>query len=191
VDLLPTKSELRRRMRRLRARLADPAAAAGAAARLPPRLLLPYQVVASYYPQGSEFDPAAVAARFAAAGAQLAMPVAERPEAPLAFRLWRPGERLQPDAYGIPSPPPQAPHLMPDVVLTPLLGFDRRGGRLGQGGGHYDRTLANLRAAKRVFVLGLAYAGQEIEEVPAEPHDQRLDAILTETGYIEVAAKEI
>ena len=59
-------------------------------------------------------------------------------------------------------------------------------GRLGQGAGHYDRAIANLRAIKPVFVLGLAYAGQEVDALPMEPHDQRLDAILTETGYIEV-----
>ncbi|HEY9216874.1 MAG TPA: 5-formyltetrahydrofolate cyclo-ligase, partial [Phenylobacterium sp.] len=82
-----------------------------------------------------------------------------------------------------------AAQVAPDLVLAPLLAFDRRGHRLGQGAGHYDRTLANLRAAKPVWVVGLAYAGQEVEEIPAEPHDQRLDAILTETGYIE-ALKE-
>ncbi|HEY9233988.1 MAG TPA: 5-formyltetrahydrofolate cyclo-ligase, partial [Phenylobacterium sp.] len=71
------------------------------------------------------------------------------------------------------------------LVICPLLAFDRRGARLGQGGGHYDRTIEALRAEGPVFVLGLAYAGQEVEGLPAEPHDQRLDAILTESGYIE------
>ena len=71
------------------------------------------------------------------------------------------------------------------MVIAPLLAFDRGGGRLGQGGGHYDRTLEALRVQGRVFVVGLAYAGQEVAEVPSQPHDQKLDAILTETGYIE------
>ena len=66
------------------------------------------------------------------------------------------------------------------------MAFDRTGARLGQGAGHYDRTLENLRKGGRVFVLGLAFAEQEVARIPAEPHDQRLDAILTETGYIEV-----
>ena len=74
----------------------------------------------------------------------------------------------------------------PDLVIAPVPAFDRRGGRVGQGGGHYDRTLEALRAGKKVFVLGLAYSGQEIEAAPMESHDQKLDAILTETGYIEV-----
>jgi 5-formyltetrahydrofolate cyclo-ligase len=71
-------------------------------------------------------------------------------------------------------------------MITPLLGFDRRGGRIGQGGGHYDRTLAALRAHRPIFALGLAYAGQEVARAPNEPHDQRLDAMLTEIAYIEV-----
>jgi 5-formyltetrahydrofolate cyclo-ligase len=75
----------------------------------------------------------------------------------------------------------------PNLIIAPLLGFDRRGGRLGQGAGHYDRTLADLRKDRPVFVLGLAYAGQEVEAVPIDAHDQRLDAILTETAFMEVA----
>jgi len=93
------------------------------------------------------------------------------------------------DAFGIPAPGPNAAEVLPDIVFAPLLAFDRLGGRLGQGAGHYDRTLAILRARQPVFVIGLAYAGQEIAAVPMDAHDQRLDAILTETGYIEVARK--
>jgi 5-formyltetrahydrofolate cyclo-ligase len=71
-------------------------------------------------------------------------------------------------------------------VVAPLLAFDRAGRRLGQGAGHYDRALAELRAVRPVFVLGLGFSGQEVDELPHEAHDQRLDAILTETDYIEV-----
>ena len=182
------KTELRRRMRAVRARLADPLAGALAAERLPAAHLRA-GIVSGYHPLGGEMDPSPLLARLAAAGAQLALPVAESRHAPLTFRAWRPGDAQLPDAFGIPSPTADAPAVAPDLIIAPLLAFDRRGGRLGQGAGHYDRTLANLRAVRRVFVLGLAYAGQEIDEVPTEPHDQRLDAILTETGYI-VAAKE-
>jgi 5-formyltetrahydrofolate cyclo-ligase len=73
--------------------------------------------------------------------------------------------------------------LEPDLVITPLLAFDLFGGRLGQGGGYYDRTLEALRARKPVVALGLAYAGQQIARAPVEPHDQTLDAILTEKAY--------
>jgi 5-formyltetrahydrofolate cyclo-ligase len=100
--------------------------------------------------------------------------------------LVRAGDVAKPDAFGNPSPPASAPEVFPNLIIAPVLAFDRRGGRVGQGGGHYDRTLEALRARGEVFVLGLAYAGQEIASVPSEAHDQALDAILTETGYIEV-----
>ena len=95
--------------------------------------------------------------------------------------------RLEPDAWGVPAPPHVSPEVEPDLVVAPLLAFDRAGRRLGQGAGHYDRALENLRAARTVFVLGLGFAAQEVAELPDEAHDQRLDAILTETGYIEVS----
>jgi len=102
------------------------------------------------------------------------------------FRRWRPGETLVRDAIGLIAPAPENPIVEPDLVVAPLLGFDRQGRRLGQGGGYYDRALEALRARKRVFVLGLAYVGQETHGLPDEPHDQRLDAILTESEYIAV-----
>jgi len=188
VVLPPDKTELRRRLRELRRRLAAeaPDAAQRAAAHLPLGKFPNLQWVAGYHALGSEMDPLPLCRRFADAGARLALPVAERPDAPLVFRAWSEGKLLVRDVMGVLSPSLQAAPALPDLVITPLLAFDRRGGRLGQGGGHYDRTLANLRARKQVFVLGLAYAGQEVEDLPLEPHDQRLDAILTETGYIEV-----
>jgi 5-formyltetrahydrofolate cyclo-ligase len=125
--------------------------------------------------------------RLADTGAEPALPAAESRDLALSFRLWDPRTPLEPDAFGIPSPPLWADVVQPDLVIAPLLAFDRAGGRLGQGAGHYDRTLANLRALKPVLVLGLAYAGQEVDAIPMEPHDQRLDAILTETEFISVA----
>jgi 5-formyltetrahydrofolate cyclo-ligase len=77
--------------------------------------------------------------------------------------------------------------VQPDLVIAPLLAFQLDGTRLGQGGGYYDRALEALRAQKPdVFVLGLGYSGQRTENLPREPHDQRLDAILTEKEYIAV-----
>jgi 5-formyltetrahydrofolate cyclo-ligase len=135
---------------------------------------------------GSEMDPAPLRDRLAHRGARAALPATGGRDQPMVFRLWDPAVRLEPDAFGIPAPPPFAPAVEPDLLIAPLLAFDRRGGRLGQGAGHYDRTLAQLRARKPVFVVGLAFSGQEIAELPAETHDERLDAILTETDYIEV-----
>ena len=184
----PDKIELRARLRALRRRLAAaaPQAAEQAAQHLPLPRFGAFTCVAGYHPAGSELHPGAVCRRLVQAGARFVLPAAERPDAPLMFRAWSEGDPLMADAAGIPSPAPSAATIRPDLVITPLLAFDRAGGRLGQGGGHYDRTLAELRAAGPVFVLGLAYAGQELPEIPMQAHDQRLDAILTETGYIEV-----
>jgi 5-formyltetrahydrofolate cyclo-ligase len=185
------KTALRMRMRALRRLLAEeaPDAAERAARRLPLSRFSRFRIVAAYRPQGSELDPLPVLEAilgFDPGFATPVLPVALDKTSPLSFRHWNPQDRLVPDAFGIPAPPPSAPQLVPNLVITPLLAFDRKGGRLGQGAGHYDRTLANLRKARPVFMLGLAFAGQELDAIPQERHDQRLDAILTETEYIEV-----
>ena len=182
-DKTKLRTVLRRRRRALAA--AAPDAAMQAAVLAPIERLAPLAWFAAYHAVGSEFDPAPLAARLAKAGGRLAMPVTLAADQPLVFRAQRTGDVPVVDAFGVPSPPPEAPQVRPDLVICPLLAFDRRGGRLGQGGGHYDRTLAALRAQGPVFVLGLAYAGQEVERLDMEPHDQRLDAILTENGYTE------
>ncbi len=188
MSQLPDKTALRARLRSHRRRCAAdaPDAAVQAAALLPLERLPPFACFSGYHPMGSEFDPRPLMRRLALGGAIAALPVAASRNEALAFRAWDLQEALEPDAFGIPAPSASAVAVVPDLVLTPVLGFDRRGNRLGQGAGHYDRTLANLRAARKVFVLGLAYAGQEVAELPAEVHDERLDAILTETEYIEV-----
>jgi len=176
--------EMRARRRGLAAE--TPEAARRAADLLPLEKLPPFKIVSGYSAQRAEFDPWPLMRRLTAEGGRLALPVATHRDAPLIFRVYDVSASLVPDAFGIPSPGPNAEEVLPDLVIAPLVAFDRDGGRLGQGAGHYDRMLANLRAAHEVFVLGLAYAGQEVARVPAEPHDQRLDAILTETGYIDV-----
>jgi len=190
VTLVDAKLELRARMRAERARLAVelPDAGRQAARRLPIDRLPAFAAFAGYHALGSEMDPSALIRRLAATGAMFALPIGLSRDGPLAFLAWRAEDVSAPDIFGVPSPPPSAAPLSPDLVIVPVLAFDRRGGRLGQGGGTYDRTLANLRAARGVFVLGLAYAGQEIDRVPGEAHDQRLDAILTEREFIEAGA---
>lgn len=185
------KTALRLRLRTLRRHLAIevPDAAERAARRLPLSRFSRFRIVSAYNPQGSELDPKPLLDAILSVDpgfAQAALPVAVERDGPLRFRLWRPQDALAPDAVGIPSPPPSAPEVVPNLIIAPLLGFDRRGGRLGQGGGHYDRTLAALRRDRPVFVLGLAYAGQEIDATPVDRHDQRLDAILTEAAFLEI-----
>ena len=118
------------------------------------------------------------------AGWRTTLPRAANRQSPLIFHAA--DGPLAPDAFGIPAPLPTSPRLTPDLVLVPVLAFDRAGGRLGQGAGCYDRTIAALRAAGPVRVIGLAYAGQEVERVPTGEHDQRLDGILTDKGYLPV-----
>ena len=185
------KTTLRTRMRALRRLLAEaePDAAERAARKLPLSRFSRFRIVAAYRPQGAELDPTPVLEailRFDPGFATPVLPVATDKTSPLIFRHWDPKTRLVPDAFGIPAPPRSAPALVPNLVIAPLLAFDRKGARLGQGAGHYDRTLSQLRKDRPVFMLGLGFAGQELEEIPQDPHDQRLDAILTETGYVEV-----
>ncbi|MET3666984.1 5-formyltetrahydrofolate cyclo-ligase [Caulobacter sp. 1776] len=142
------------------------------------------KVAALYYGLGSEVSPRILADQLRDAGWTLALPAVEDAETGhMVFRAWDPAQPLIHDAIGLRAPPPSQPALEPDLVITPLLAFQADGVRLGQGGGYYDRALEALRARKPVFVLGLAYGGQQAENLPHEPHDQRLDAILTEKEY--------
>ena len=174
------KHELRAAARALRKRLAqaDPAAAARAADRAD--ALPGGDVVALYCAMGSELDTDAVALALLAQGRRLCLPVVVQRDAPMLFRAWSPHEPLEMDAAGCPAPLPLADGVEPDLILTPLLAFDERGGRLGQGGGYYDRTFAERPHALRV---GFAYAGQRVERLALDDHDIRLHGVLTENGY--------
>lgn len=144
------------------------------------------KVVALYYGLGAEVSPRLLADQLAEAGWILALPSVEGAQGQMVFRRWDRTRPLVRDAIGLNAPGPAQDILKPDLVIVPLLAFDRDGRRLGQGGGYYDRALAALRAEGSVFVLGLAYSGQETADLPHEPHDQGLDAILTEKEYIAV-----
>jgi len=174
------KHQLRAAMRAMRKRLAGldagaPARAAEQAGSLPPG-----RIVAVYRAIGSELDADALSLALSRAGRDLCLPVVIERDAPMLFRRWLPGEPLELDEAGVPAPFPLAELVEPDLILTPLLAFDARGGRLGQGGGYYDRTFSARPDAIRV---GFAYAGQEVDDLPLEPHDIRLHGVLTETGY--------
>lgn len=175
--------------RRAEAFAADPAAGLALATGLPKRMMpRPGEIVSAYWPFRTEIDPRPLMRRLADAGARLALPVTPRKGAnqPVRFHLWSVDDVLQPSAFGVHEPHPGAEVVEPDLVLVPLLAFDRRGGRLGYGAGHYDRTLERLRALKPIRAIGLAFSAQEMERVPTGPHDQPLDAILTERAYIAV-----
>ena len=167
------------------ARRAVSAAERGAAAESVARIGLGFldrvpSVVAGYYPVRSEFDCLPLLKRLATEGWTLTLPVIVG-AAPLQFREWAFGAALEPGPFGIPEPS-DAPPAVPDILLVPLLAFDRHGYRLGYGGGHYDRTLAGLRAQGEVTAIGLAFDAQEVAQVPLCPYDERLDWIVTPSG---------
>jgi 5-formyltetrahydrofolate cyclo-ligase len=145
----------------------------------------PPQVAAFYVALGSELDPRTLSSWFAGRGVRICLPVVVGPAQPLVFREVT-DEGLHADALDLPCPPVHAPLVRPELIFVPLLGFDLTGARLGQGGGYYDRTLAALRAAgPPVRAIGLAYAGQQVDRLPTDGFDQRLDGVLTETAYLE------
>lgn len=141
-------------------------------------------VVSLYHPIKDELDTASLATALAEKGARLALPVVAARGAPLSFHAWTPGAALIKGAHGAMTPDPQAPVLKPDIVVAPLLAFTRDGGRLGYGGGYYDRTLETLRKDGEVVAVGYAYAGQEVDALPLSPLDQRLDWVVTEAEAI-------
>jgi len=143
-------------------------------------LLEPHRgkVIAGYLPIRTELNPLPVMAALAADG-PVAVPEVVARHQPLGFLRWTPGCRLAPAAFGAPIPA-EREELLPEVLIVPLVAFDRAGSRMGYGGGFYDRTLAMLRARHPVFAVGYAYAAQEAEALPQEPTDQPLDAIVTE-----------
>jgi 5-formyltetrahydrofolate cyclo-ligase len=136
-------------------------------------------IVAGYWPVRDEADPRGL---MKALGTPLALPRIDAKGAALSFRAWHEGDELVDNHHGIAEPRADAKIVAPNVVLVPLLAFDRRGHRLGYGGGYYDRTLDALRAEGKVLAVGIAYAGQEVAKIPREAHDHPLDAVLTEMG---------
>ncbi|GGL73027.1 5-formyltetrahydrofolate cyclo-ligase [Wenxinia marina] len=131
----------------------------------------------------TEIDPTPAMAEAAAHG-PVGVPVIEGPGRPLKFRLWTPDAETEEGTFGA-HVPAAGDWVVPQVLIVPLLAFDRRGYRMGYGGGFYDRTLAGLRAGGPVLAIGFAFAAQEVAAVPIDATDERLDLIVTEAGVIE------
>ncbi|SNR26559.1 5-formyltetrahydrofolate cyclo-ligase [Paracoccus sediminis] len=138
------------------------------------------QVLAGYWPMRNEADPRPA---MDAHDGPLCLPVVPGKAVPLVFRQWR-GQPLVPGPFGTAHPDDSQPVLVPAVLIVPLAGFDRGGNRIGYGGGYYDRTLQLLRDSGHATAIGLAFAVQELAEIPAEPFDQPLDLIVTDQGPI-------
>jgi 5-formyltetrahydrofolate cyclo-ligase len=184
VPASPSKADLRAAALAARDALSEQGRAAAAqaiAVRGLPIEIARGAVVSGYSPIRSEIDPIPLMRTLAAKGARLALPAVMARGKSLAFRAWSPDDRLMLGPLGILEPSPAATEVVPDIMLVPLAAFDRLGHRIGYGAGHYDYTLAHLRKAKAITAIGVAFAAQEIETVPALSHDVALDYVLTET----------
>lgn len=187
-ELRSAKAALRRPMRQRRAAMAQ--AAPDAASRVAALVAASFApgtgaVVAGYWPMRDELDPRPTLAALLGRGCRIALPVVAGEGQPLAFRAWELDEPLEPGPYGTVQPAAGADAVEPQLLLVPMLAFDRAGRRLGYGGGFYDRTLAALRGRHAVQAIGVAYAEQEVEAVPAGPEDARLDGVVTERAYLD------
>jgi 5-formyltetrahydrofolate cyclo-ligase len=179
AELIEAKRLVRQRM--LAAREAwDPACGAALARHVLREAPPPAgAVVSGFWPMGKEIDIRPLLLALHEQGHRIVLPETPKRGNPLIFRLWSPGAVMVPERFGTSRPDGEV--LAPDFLLVPLLAFDRRGYRVGYGAGYYDRTLAALPGR---FRLGVAYAAQEVDEAPAGPFDQRLDAVATERGVM-------
>lgn len=183
------KRALRRRALTQRRLLDIPGAAGAAAAHLLQAVdIAPGVTVAGYAAMRGELDPRPALLALEAMGCRTALPHTTGRGEPLRFLEAPGGVAGSTDALGIAAPPASAAEVDPDLLLVPLAAFDRRGYRLGYGGGFYDAALARLRAGGTVTAVGWAFAAQQVEAVPAEPHDARLDWIVTEREAIYISA---
>lgn len=148
-----------------------------------PHTALTGAAIAGFWPIKDEIDVRPLMAALKDAGHTVCLPEIVRKAHPLRFRAYAPGHDLRRGPYGTAEPVKTAPEVTPQIVLLPLLAFTPEGWRLGYGGGFYDRTLAALREKGDVFACGVAYSGQETSSVPTDQYDQKLDGMLTETGF--------
>jgi len=141
------------------------------------------EIVSGYRPIFSELDPTPLMTALYERGIRLCVPVIVGPALPLVFREWTPDARMETGAFGA-EIPVDMPETTPTLLIAPMLAFDRALWRLGYGGGFYDRTLEGLRARGAARAYGYAYAEQEMDAVPVESTDQRLDGVVTPGGLV-------
>lgn len=145
--------------------------------------LPPHSAIAGFWNIGSELSPRPLMDTLRQQGHTILLPVMIGKTEPLVFRAYETDQGLVPGWQGIQEPPATAAVHEPDILLVPLLAFDRTLYRLGYGGGYYDRTLAELRERKVITAVGIGFACQYVATLPVGLHDARLDAVATETGF--------
>ena len=142
------------------------------------------QSVAAYWPYRYEIDVRPLLERLDELGCNCLLPVVMGRREPLQFHQWKPGDFLEASRLGVLEPSKFHPSATPVMVILPLLAFDRQGNRLGYGGGYYDQTLQALRNKSDVSAIGVGYEEQEVETLPEEPQDQKLDAVVTDRAVL-------
>ncbi|HLQ20482.1 MAG TPA: 5-formyltetrahydrofolate cyclo-ligase [Tabrizicola sp.] len=138
------------------------------------------RVLSGYWPIKGEPDLRQVLEALHRVGARIALPVVVVKQAPLVFRSWTPATKMVRGDWNIPVPPEDSEPLVPEIALAPVMGWTREGYRLGYGGGYFDRTLAALEP--RPFTIGIGFQSARLDTIFPQPHDIRLDVILTEAG---------
>ncbi len=139
------------------------------------------KTVAAYVAIGSEANPAALLHAAQEAGCVTALPYVTSAISPMQFLCWSPGDPLHPGPFGLMQPLSDCAPVKPDIVLVPLVAFDAKLNRLGQGAGHYDRALSILPSAT---TIGIAWSVQKADFIPADPWDIPLNYILTEKEWM-------
>jgi len=192
TDPIPTEApKARLRREALAKRDAIPAevraAAAQAIADRPfPVAVDPDAIVSGFMPMKTELNPLQLLRKLAQAGAMLALPAIAGRGTPLIMRAYAFGDEFTRGQWGIREPKPDAAERDPDILIVPLAAFDRQGHRIGYGAGYYDMTIRSLRSKKKVTAIGVAFAAQEIDRVPATERDEALDLVLTENETIDL-----
>ena len=140
------------------------------------------KIIGGYYPVNFEIDDLALLRKFKKNKFNISLPVIKK-KSQMDFYSWSFSEPLKINTYGIPEPEKKN-IVYPDVLLIPLVAFDKNLNRLGYGGGYYDRLIKRLSKKKNIIKIGLAFSIQEIDKIPINEYDQKLDYIVTNKNII-------
>ena len=133
--------------------------------------------IGGYFPVNFEIDDLSLLKKFEKNKFRISLPVVKK-NFQMDFYKWTFSDILKINKYGIPEPETKK-KVLPDILLLPLVAFDKKLNRLGYGGGYYDRLLEKLAKKKKIIKIGLALSVQKIDKVPINTYDQKLDCIVT------------
>ncbi|MDP6189650.1 MAG: 5-formyltetrahydrofolate cyclo-ligase [Gammaproteobacteria bacterium] len=146
----------------------------------------PNSQVSGFWPLAEELDTLPLLHALHTAGHQILLPVMQGAGKPLVFATWAPGDTLVTASFNTLEPASNQPRMVPNVMFCPLLAFDRKGYRMGYGGGFYDRSIAQIKASQKLLTIGVAFAAQEVDSIITGPYDMPLDKIVTEQEVITI-----